>query len=81
MFAGFAEGIAKPDVRLFERALERAGVPASETVFVGDSPSLDIRPARSVGMRAVLIDRDADFPDFSGEVIRSLTELTALTGS
>lgn len=48
-----AERIKKPDPRLFNRALERLGISASETVFVGDNPVADIAGAYAVGMRTV----------------------------
>ncbi|MCA9967986.1 MAG: HAD-IA family hydrolase, partial [Anaerolineales bacterium] len=46
------EGIRKPDPRLFQRALERLGVAATEAVYVGDNPIADIEGAHSVGMPA-----------------------------
>lgn len=66
-FAGyFAEivisvelGVAKPDPRFFEIALERLGVTASDAVMVGDSLSRDVAGAVRAGMRAVWIDRGA----------------------
>ena len=32
------EGVQKPDARLYQLGLERAGVPPSRTAFVGDNP-------------------------------------------
>jgi putative hydrolase of the HAD superfamily len=46
-----AEGISKPDPRIFARALERCGVAPHEAMFVGDHPELDIAGARAAGMR------------------------------
>ena len=46
----------KPDGRIFRMALERAGIEASEAIFVGDSLVADIRGARRAGMTAVLKD-------------------------
>lgn len=48
-----AEGIAKPDPRIFARAVERLGVTASEAMFVGDHPEIDIAGARDAGLVAV----------------------------
>lgn len=48
-----AEGIGKPDPEIFRRALERLEADAAETVFVGDHPEVDIKGARSAGMRAI----------------------------
>jgi putative hydrolase of the HAD superfamily len=48
------EGIRKPDVRIFDRARERCGIDqASETMFVGDHPEVDVAGAHAAGMVAV----------------------------
>jgi len=46
----------KPDGRIFRLALERAGIQASEGMFVGDNLVADIRGARRAGLTAVLKD-------------------------
>ncbi len=46
----------KPDRRIFQLALERAGLAASEAIFVGDSLAADIRGGRRAGMVTVLKD-------------------------
>jgi putative hydrolase of the HAD superfamily len=51
-------GAAKPDPRIFSRALALAGVRAAEALHVGDSPVEDGEGARAAGIRAVLIGRD-----------------------
>ncbi len=76
-------GRMKPHPSIFEEALARAGVTASEAVMVGDSLSHDIEGARRAGMRGVLVHRSPDpVPVEAGEydvpVIRSLAELPAL---
>jgi putative hydrolase of the HAD superfamily len=45
-----AEGVRKPDAAIFQRALDRCGVSASEAVFVGDHPETDIVGARNAGL-------------------------------
>lgn len=50
-------GVEKPDRRIYEIALEEAGVPPSHCVHIGDSVRADMKPAIEVGMHAVLIDR------------------------
>jgi putative hydrolase of the HAD superfamily len=47
-----AVGIAKPDPRIFSLALERLGVSAAESMYVGDHPQIDIAGARAAGLRA-----------------------------
>jgi FMN phosphatase YigB (HAD superfamily) len=71
-------GFAKPDRRLYARALEATGVQPHEVVYVGDSIHLDIVPALSLGLRAVLIDRTGCFAGFNGDRIGNLDELRGL---
>lgn len=69
-------GSAKPDLALFRFALEELGeVPGEHIVHVGDDPAHDVAPARSLGLRAVLIDRHDRYPDHDGPRIRALDEL------
>ena len=57
VFSGI-EGIEKPDPRIYEVALERAGnIAPEETLHIGDSMRKDYLPAKSVGMHALLLDR------------------------
>ena len=44
-------GWRKPHAAIFERALQRLGVEASRTLFVGDTLASDIAGAAAVGMR------------------------------
>lgn len=74
------EGMEKPDPRIFRLALERAGVPASQSVYVGDNPEFDTKPAESVGMVGVLLDRRERFPDHQGIRITGLDQLPAVLG-
>jgi HAD superfamily hydrolase (TIGR01549 family) len=50
------EGLEKPDPRIFERALGRAGVAPGEAAYIGDLYSVDVVGARRAGLRAVLMD-------------------------
>jgi putative hydrolase of the HAD superfamily len=51
-------GYDKPDPRIFNAALEKAGCLPDEVIYVGDQYEQDILGARGVGMGAVLIDRN-----------------------
>lgn len=67
------EGVEKPEPRLFEIAMERVGVPAAQTLHIGDNPVDDGDGAERAGIRRLLIDRSAEA---TGEgQIRSLEEL------
>lgn len=82
LVASAEEGVEKPDCRIFEIALERAGCRAEEAAMVGDRLDNDIVPANRVGMYTVWIRqgnwKDAspreklEFPDM---MVDSLTEL------
>lgn len=49
------EGVAKPDLRIFEIALSKADCKAEEAVMVGDRLDNDIVPANKIGMKTVWI--------------------------
>ncbi|MBM4226301.1 MAG: HAD family hydrolase [Gammaproteobacteria bacterium] len=50
-------GTSKPDPRMFEAALQRAGVPAEAAVHVGDEPYYDIEGAHRATVAAVWVNR------------------------
>lgn len=70
------ERVEKPDVDIYRIALKRAGVAPDEAVHVGDSPGLDVDPAREAGMHGVLLDRLDHYVHLRGVPrVSSLTEL------
>jgi len=56
-------GKTKPHETIFRALLDELDVAAAAAVMVGDDPTDDVEGARSVGMRAWLVDRDGRFPD------------------
>ena len=70
----------KPSPEIFQKALEKLGVDASEAVFVGDTVDADIQGAKSAGMKTIYIERRAQkeaeqfCPD---QTIKNLNQLTA----
>ncbi|MCG7345862.1 HAD family hydrolase [Sporosarcina sp. ACRSL] len=44
------EGIRKPDLQIFNRALKQLNVSPNESIFVGDHPVNDVEAAKSAGM-------------------------------
>ena len=72
-------GAAKPDARIFQRALALAGVAPEQAVHVGDSLANDIAGAQALGIRAVLVQRSGG-PPAGVESIRSLGELPRVLG-
>jgi HAD superfamily hydrolase (TIGR01549 family) len=67
-------GKSKPHPSIFEHVLGALEVRPDEAAMVGDSPGDDVEGARSLGMRAFLLDRDGRFPGEQGR----LTDLLAL---
>lgn len=74
------EGVEKPNPRIFEIALERAGVAPEDAVYVGDHPFFDVDAAKKIGMLAVLIDRRGRHEDFEAIRITSLEDLPSAIG-
>jgi len=68
----------KPDLLIFERALELAGTCAQETMYVGDNYFADILGSRRAGLTPVLYDPIRLFPEADCVVIQSFTELPEL---
>jgi len=68
----------KPERKCFHRALFRAGVRDAETVHIGDSLSRDVKGARDAGLRAVLLDRSADFDNRERDGVLTVSSLSAL---
>jgi HAD superfamily hydrolase (TIGR01509 family) len=67
-------GYAKPHPEIYRFALKKLAVDPTETLFVGDSPELDIEGPAAVGIPSVLIDRERRFGNV-GDRIESLNGL------
>ena len=55
VIASAEEGVAKPDKRIFEIALQRANCRPENAVMIGDRVDNDIVPAKKLGMKTVWI--------------------------
>lgn len=62
-------GLRKPDPRIYELALGKLGVPATQAVFLDDI-GRNLKPAREMGMRTIKVDDEA----------QALGELEAVLG-
>lgn len=71
-------GVNKPDRRIFDFALEKAGASASESVIVGDNPDTDIAGAAMAGWRAIYFNKDGVADDSGVAVISDLRQLVRL---
>jgi putative hydrolase of the HAD superfamily len=47
----------KPSPEIFQKALQKLGVSAKETVFVGDTVDADVMGAKAAGMKSIFIER------------------------
>ena len=70
-------GAWKPDPRIFQVAVEKAGCSVQELLHVGDSPKEDIMGAAAVGIRSVWINRDGAPRDLG---IAANHEISSLEG-
>ncbi len=68
-------GVEKPHPEIFDLALRRAGVAASEAIFIGDTYATDIGGASLAGLAGVLIDRVGAYPNAECLRLTSLQEL------
>ncbi len=74
-------GAEKPAARIFETALERAGVPAAaEAVMIGDDPDTDIAGAAALGMGSIqtLEFTSKGASPQADRVVRSLAEVLSI---
>jgi len=65
----------KPDIEVFQYALQRLKTSPSQAIFIGDEVEADYRGAQRSGLIAYLIDRDGKVHDESLNKISSLDDL------
>src|SRR5712692_6798594 len=70
--------VGKPESPLFELALARMRLEASEAAMVGDSVDSDIRGARRVGLTAVLLARKGALDGVAHYMVKSMAQLRRL---
>ena len=71
-------GVEKPDPRIFQLALERAGVAAPEAVYIGDLYSVDVLGSRAAGLGAILLDPRGFWGPRDCDTARDLGDAMAL---
>ena len=71
-------GAEKPDRRVFEQALRRAGCEPADVVHVGDSWEADYVGAKKAGLRGIWLNRDGANPPEPCEMILDLREVPRL---
>jgi len=75
-----SEGVKKPDRRIFEIALSRAGIPAAQALHVGDMYLEDIVGGGAAGLNTLLMERGprALFPSYRESEGRALDPETVV---
>lgn len=66
-------GVEKPDPRIFELALRRAGCVPGDVVHLGDTWGADYLGARGAGLRAIWLNREGAPSPESCEMLRDLS--------
>jgi putative hydrolase of the HAD superfamily len=78
VFVSSAVGHAKPDARIFQAALRKHGLTPGDAAHVGDSETNDVRGARDVGLKAILVDRSGHGTSHSSCRVTDLNEILPL---
>ncbi|MGB9741266.1 MAG: HAD family hydrolase [Candidatus Bathyarchaeales archaeon] len=68
----------KPSPEIFQKALKALNIKASETIFIGDTLSIDIKGAKNIGINAILIKRKTSLTDSPKSLIWSPKEETQI---
>jgi putative hydrolase of the HAD superfamily len=71
-------GVAKPEPRIFELALDAIGVASEDAWYVGDTPAFDVVGARNAGLRPFLLDPYQFHLDADYDRVATLDELASL---
>ena len=68
-------GVHKPDPGIFAVALDRMGVQAEESLYVGDNYWADVEGAQQACLTPVLLDPERLFPEADCLVLHSVSDL------
>ncbi len=71
-------GFEKPDPEIFKLALNRCQTNPKEVCFVGDNPDRDIKPAKTLGIKTILIDPNlkSSIADYTLDSIEDILSLS-----
>ena len=85
VIASAEEGVCKPDRKIFELALERAGCKPCEAVMIGDRIDNDILPAKALGFHTILIKQgfnrlrnisgEAEQPEYTAHSLSGICDI------
>ncbi len=71
-------GYAKPDIEIYNIALSRNNLNPQQCVFIGDNYLNDYAAPKSIGMQALLLNRDNENNKHSVQKISNLNELVTI---
>lgn len=74
----------KPDPEIFRLSLKELGVNASESIFIGDHPINDIKGALDVGINAIWLKDEEEWPIekiFPSKIITNLYEIIGIVNN
>ncbi len=83
VLASYEEGVSKPDKEIFLRALKRADAEPSDCVMIGDRVDNDVKPAKELGLKTVLVKhgvvapyQNPQAPEYKPDItVKGLNEL------
>ena len=75
LFTPAKTGGLKPDPKVFLNVLSTLNVKPKEVIMIGDSIRRDLVPAKKLGIKSILIDRENKFPNYTELKITSLNKL------
>jgi putative hydrolase of the HAD superfamily len=73
-------GVEKPDVAIFQKALNGLDVAPEEALHVGDLESVDVLGARRCGIHPILVDPERDPAGSDFPILKSVAELPRALG-
>ena len=68
-------GFTKPDKKVFEAIIKKSGLKPSEILYVGDRDSVDILPAKKIGMKTCMVRNYSDRADICAKDPEEVLEL------
>ena len=79
VIASAEEGVEKPDSKIYQIALDRAGCESRNAVMVGDRLDNDIIPAKKIGMKTIWVKQsfatyqlDSYIPDYTVQTLKDI---------
>ena len=72
LYLSYELGYTKPDIRIFEKMIEKSNIKVEETLFIDDGPS-NIKAAEEAGLLGLLVGSTEDWRDKLSNFLKSAT--------